>query len=161
LLREQNPSKKEYKPECRRTKKLLAKSNWFRNEQEEDCNEIEREYRYARPPTHSAEERGKNNNTGKQSGAKLITSTVMFVEFSKGGSLQKCMKDVLDRIAPMMGFKVRVTEKGGSTLGSLLSNKNLWRGSPVGERNVELVLKMMKRKNHVPPGTLSMKVSVQ
>ena len=100
----------------RRTKKLLAKSNWFRNEQEGDCSNIEREYRDARPPTHSAEGRGKNNNTGKQAGAKLITSTVMFVEFSKGGSLQKCMKDVLDRIAPMLGFRMRVTEKGGSTM---------------------------------------------
>ena len=52
----------------------------------------------------------------------------MFVEFSKGGGLQKSMKEVLDRLAPMLGFKVRVTEKGGSSLGSLLSNKNLWKG---------------------------------
>jgi hypothetical protein len=56
----------------------------------------------------------------------------MSVEFSRGGSLQKCMRDVLDRIAPMLGFEVRVTEKGGTTLGSLLSNKNLWSGDPCG-----------------------------
>ena len=115
--------------QSRRTKKLLARSNWFRNEQEEDCNEVEKEYREARPPTHSGVGRGKN---GKQAGAKLITSTVMFVEFSRGGSLQKHMKEVLDRLAPMLGFKVRVTEKGGSSLGTLLSNKNLWRGEPCG-----------------------------
>jgi hypothetical protein len=59
----------------------------------------------------------------------------MFVEFSKGGSLQKSMKEVLDRLAPMLGFKVSVTEKGGSALGSLLSNKNLWKGEHCGRPN--------------------------
>ena len=53
---------------------------------------------------------------------------MIFVEFSKGGELQKRMRDGLDRITPMLGFKVRVTEKGGTTLGSLLSNKKLWSG---------------------------------
>ena len=68
----------------------------------------------------------------KQAGAQLPTSTVMFVEFSRGGSLQKHMKEVLERLSPMLGFRVRVAEKGGSSLGSILSNKNLWRGEACG-----------------------------
>ena len=44
------------------------------------------------------------------------------------------MRDTLDRITPMLGFKVRVTEKGGTTLESLLSNKNLWSGDECGRR---------------------------
>ena len=118
----------------RRTKKLLAKSNWFRSEQE-DVNELEREFRDARenrqpPPGVSA-----HVQSSKKTIAKLRTSTVMFVEFSKGGGLQKRMKEVLDRLAPMLGFRVRVTEKGGSSLGSLLSNKHLWSGVPCGRGN--------------------------
>ena len=62
----------------------------------------------------------------------LRTTTVLFVEFSKGGSLQKRMRDVLDKLTPMLGFRVRVTERGGSTLGALLSNKNLWSGLECG-----------------------------
>ena len=54
------------------------------------------------------------------------------MEFSKEGSLQKEMKGVLDRLKPMLGFGVRVTERGGTTLGSMLSNKNLWNGQPCG-----------------------------
>ena len=42
------------------------------------------------------------------------------------------MRASLDRIAPLLGFNVRVTEKGGTTLGSLLSNKNLWSGEQCG-----------------------------
>ena len=54
------------------------------------------------------------------------------MEFSKEGSLQKEMRGVLDRLKPMLGFGVRVTERGGTTLGSMLSNKNLWNGQPCG-----------------------------
>ena len=54
----------------------------------------------------------------------LRISTVMFVELTKGGSLQKSVREVVDRITPMLGFRTRVTEKGGTQLGSLLSNKN-------------------------------------
>ena len=82
---------------------MLAKSNWFRKEQDDENIDIYREYREGKTPTHSTGGRGKNTTTGKQAGAKLRTSTVMFVEFSRGG------RDVLDRIAPMLGFKVRVT----------------------------------------------------
>ena len=89
---------------------------------------MEKEFREARTPISTV-------GTRKQAGAKLKTSTVMFVEFSRGGSLQKSMKQVLDRLAPMLGFKVRVTEKGGSSLGSLLSNKNLWSGEPCGRES--------------------------
>jgi hypothetical protein len=38
------------------------------------------------------------------------------------------MPEVLDRLKPMLGFRVRITERGGTTLGSMLSNKNLWNG---------------------------------
>ena len=47
----------------------------------------------------------------------LRISTVMFVEFTKGGSLQKIVREVVDRITPMLGFRIRVIEKGGTQLG--------------------------------------------
>ena len=42
------------------------------------------------------------------------------------------MRESLDRLTPMLGFKVSVAEKGGTTLGSLLSYKNLWSGAQCG-----------------------------
>jgi hypothetical protein len=113
----------------RRTKKLLARSNWFRQEQDEDYEDYEKEFRETGQASSGPTNQRQNS---KQGSAKLRTSTVMFVEFSKGGSLQKSMKEVLDRLATMLGFRVRVTEKGGTSLGSLLSNKHLWRGEPCG-----------------------------
>ena len=70
------------------------------------------------------------------------------------GGLQKSMT--------MLGFGVRVTERGRTSLGSMLSNKNLWRGqSHVGEASVGHVHRKVLRKNHVQPRTLYMKVSVE
>ena len=56
----------------------------------------------------------------------------LFVEFTRGGELQKRMRECLDSMSPMLGFRVRVSEKGGTTLDSLLSNKNLWSGEHCG-----------------------------
>ena len=71
---------------------------------------------------------GKSSNKESKPEKEVRTTTVLFVEFSKGGSMQKRLRECLDRINPMLGFKVRVTEKEGTPLGSLLSYKNLWSG---------------------------------
>ena len=57
----------------------------------------------------------------KQS-VKKQPSTVLFVEYSKGGSYQKSMREVVDRVCELVGFTMRVTE----------SNKNLWSGQRCG-----------------------------
>ena len=82
----------------------------------------------ARPATQAGA------RAGIDSTKQIRTTSVLFVEFSRGGELQKRMRDTLDRITPMLGFKVRVAEKGGTTLESLLSNKNLWSGEECGRR---------------------------
>ena len=46
--------------------------------------------------------------------------------------MAKAMKGVVDRIAPIVGFKIKVQEREGKKLGDLLSNKNLWAGSRCG-----------------------------
>ena len=42
------------------------------------------------------------------------------------------MRETIDRLTPMLKFRVKVAEKGGTNLESLLSNKNLWRGQECG-----------------------------
>ena len=127
----------------RRTKKLLARSNWFRSSKEEA--ELGEESRMRREDHSGTQSHGgRRTAKGRVTPAKrsasqmpvktkeLVTTTVLFVEFSNGGERQKCMRDALDKLTPMMGFTVRVTERGGTSLGSLLSNKNLWSGEPCG-----------------------------
>ena len=121
---------------ARRTKKLLAKTQWFRQE----SGETEQDGQQARPGAWGGEEqsskkqRGVPRRVAEQAKQPRIT-TVLFVEFTRGGELQKKMRETLDRLTPMLGFRARVAEKGGTNLESLLSNKNLWKGRECGRHS--------------------------
>jgi hypothetical protein len=117
---------------ARRTKKLLAKSNWFRQTAGDTDDGEDGQDGVA--DRRGGTTRGQSSQGGKESSktVPLRTSTVLFVEFTKGGTLQKMVRETLDRLTPMLKFKVKVAEKGGTTLGSLLSNKNLWSGQECG-----------------------------
>ena len=91
-------------------------------------------------------EQSKGKRTAKEK--ELRISTVMFVEFTKGGSLQKSIREVVDRITPMLGFRMRVTEKGGTQLGSLLS-RTYGVASHVEDRNVNPLGRKRRGQRHV------------
>ena len=134
---------------ARRTKKLLARTKWFRDEGQAEKERTPE----AGPSRQGAVQTGpwrsrpearnrvaqESKNTGqRQQGVvtkkskELKTTTVLFVEFSKGGALQKTIKECLEKLSPMLGFKTRVAEKGGTPLSSLLSNKDPWSGVACG-----------------------------
>ena len=77
----------------RRTKKLLARSNWFRiNKDEAELGEESSWWREDQPEHSHGKKRvvRKKVARGEQSKPKdLVTTTVLFVEFSRGGVFQK------------------------------------------------------------------------
>ena len=80
------------------------------------------------------------------------TTTVLFVEWSKGGALQKRMRDCLYNITPILGFRVRVTERGGTPMGVLLSNKNLWKGEECGRQSCRMCAQPDEKKEPLHRG---------
>ena len=48
---------------------------------------------------------------------------MIFVEQSRGGSLAQAIRNKMEALATMLGFRFRVVEMAGSSLASLLSNK--------------------------------------
>ena len=62
-------------------------------------------------------------------------TTVLFTEWSKGSSLQRTLSTVLTRLAPILGFKVRVTERGLSSVACFLI-KTYGGGNTVGGDSV-------------------------
>ena len=68
---------------------------------------------------------GSGQSSSQESKTEIRMTTVLFVEVSKGGTMQKKLRECIDRITPMLGFSGRVTDKGVTPLGSLLTNKNL------------------------------------
>ena len=97
----------------RRTKKLLAKSQWFRttsNDQQDDYDVLSHGNRVADGGGSGTRQiSSKESKAGQESKPEVRTTTVIFVELSKGGAMQKRLRDCLDRITPKLGFKVRVT----------------------------------------------------
>ena len=67
----------------------------------------------------------------------LRVSTVIFVEQSRRGELASKMRETLQRLEPLLGFKMKVVENAGTSLGHLLSNKNPWAGSNCGRSNCQ------------------------
>ena len=134
----------------RRIKKLLGKANWFREDgknTEGDLNSGTGVATEERAVPNSIPENGwkggrqphgkpvtRNVTHGKMPNPKkeLKVRTVLFVEHTRGGGLAKSLKGVLERIAPILGFKVRVQERGGTKLQDMLSNKNPWKGAKCG-----------------------------
>ena len=103
--------------QSRKSKKLTQKSSWFKNKADESASDTE--------PTKSESGGGgtrqsfpgvvpelrkityESENSTVKSNRKKQPSTVLFVGFSKGGSLQKKIRGVLDRLKGMLGFTVR------------------------------------------------------
>ena len=57
---------------------------------------------------------------------------MIFVEQSRGGSLAQAIRNKMEALATMLGFRFRGVERAGSSLASLLSNKNPWKGTACG-----------------------------
>ena len=131
----------------RRRKKLLARTQWFRSPgQDEEADDETHSHTTQGAERHGG---GQGKNSKKEYNPEqkeLRTSTVLFVEFSKGGNLEKHIREGLERITPVLSFKVRVTEKGGTPLGSLLSNKNLWSAEQCGRENCRTCAQPGERK---------------
>ena len=58
--------------------------------------------------------------------------TVVFVESTKGGELASRMKELVRRLAPIIGFGMKVVEKAGSPLKNSFPLNNLWEGAMCG-----------------------------
>ena len=58
--------------------------------------------------------------------------SVLFVEHTKDGELSRRLREVIGRMAPMLGFSVKVVERTGRTLKSCFPQSSLWEGVHCG-----------------------------
>ena len=59
---------------------------------------------------------------------------MIFVEHTRGEALASALKGTIQRLNPMLRFKMKVVENAGSSLASLLLNKNPCAGSMCGRK---------------------------
>ena len=60
--------------------------------------------------------------------------SVMFAEQTRGGTLALALRQKMESLAPMLGYRFRIVENAGTTLSNMLSNKKPWSGSACGRK---------------------------
>ena len=150
-------------------KKLLEKTNWYRKRGSNNSDDEEQPKKPKAPKKHTnkpskeprkeqtilpSKEPGKEQNTKplspgsksnkepekEQSKKHLPPKTVLFVEYTKGGELATRLRELSNRLAPILGFKIKIVERAGTPLRNSFPLNNLWEGMMCG-RNVYLVHK--------------------
>ena len=58
--------------------------------------------------------------------------TVLFVDYSIGGELATRLRELVSRLAPVIGFGIKIVERAGSTLKNSFPLNNLWEGIMCG-----------------------------
>ena len=108
----------------RRTKKLTAKSSWFRKKKtrklEEGAN------------TGEQNKSKKRTSTKPEAEENIKTRSVLFVEATPHGELASRLRELLKRLEPTMKFRVKVVERTGATLRSQFPLTRLCEGVKCG-----------------------------
>ena len=110
---------------ARNKKKLLGKSNWFRKKKDVTTEKPKR--------LDCANNRGPHNkkpstklNQGKNDKMELKTTTVLFIEHTPNGELARRFREAEVELSRITGFKVKVVERNGASIKSILHKANPW-----------------------------------
>ena len=114
--------------EQREREKLLGKSSWFRETNKKGEQEEEDHKRLFSKPGGRGRRKAKIGRTTQ--GAQV--RTVLFVEQTEGGELAMRLRELLSRLEPLIGFKIKVVERCGKSLQSQFPLNNLWQGAKCG-----------------------------
>ena len=111
--------------ESRRTRyvgKLLDKTGWYRKRNRKEAVDK----RNSSSGNNAAE--GSRNKAEDEPEYK----TVLFVEYTREGELAKRLRELTLRLSSVLGFKVKVVERTGTTLKNMFPTTNLWEGQGCG-----------------------------
>ena len=105
---------------ARTRKQLLGNTDWFKKKGKGSRN------------TTTTNGGSKGRNQRQQGEQEIACRTVLFLEYSNGGELARRMKELMKRLAPMLGFGIKIVERAGRTLRSQFPLSSLWDGAPCG-----------------------------
>ena len=115
-------------------KKLLNKTNWYKQKVEKSEEKVTSRFRLKEknvPVSHEHTVARRNKGEVK----KFPVTTVLFVAQTPGGVLASRLREAEAKLAQVTGWKVKVVEKGGTTLKQLLHKSNPWAGGYCGREN--------------------------
>ena len=120
--------------EERDEKKLLEKTSWYKENGKRKRENAESKIIY-NPPKRARRGtlarktgRGKTTTTNKQEQGKSKIKAVMFIPYTRHSELAVRIRENEERMEKMIGYRLKIVEKGGSKLVDLLHKANPWAG---------------------------------
>ena len=108
-------------------KKLLAKANWFKNKRK---TQGATDTKVTRWDQSQGAHRGRNVKNRE-----LELKSVLFVEQTPKGELAGRLREAMRSMEQTLGFKIKVVERTGRSLGSKFPLGNLWDGTRCGRED--------------------------
>ena len=105
--------------DVRYKRKLTGSSSWFKNNRKNK-------------PKYSKQGGSPKTKPGEQLEQHIDTKTILFVEYTKDGEFANNLREMMKRLAPTLGFNVKIVERAGTNLGSKFPLSNLWEGITCG-----------------------------
>ena len=117
-------------------KRTIGKTSWFKKRRNKKAENKSWESNYDKEVTgenkkytkSKAEERNENKKD-------LRTVSVLFVENTKDNILAKMMREVVERIQGIMGYRVKVVERGGTPLKMMFPLTQIGEGKECGRED--------------------------
>ena len=106
---------------ARSHKKLTAKTSWYKNR---------RKRNYYKSGGGSRHEGGEPKEPAKEESWEQ--KSILFVEQTREGELSKKLREVIQRLAPTLGFSIKVVERAGMSLKNKFPQSSLWDGAKCG-----------------------------
>ena len=95
-------------------KKVLAKTNWFKRKSPKEGEKLVKGGKGKGKPAPKKETR---------------TRSVLFVEQTPEGELSSRLRELLNRLEHLMGFRIKIVERGGTSLKDMFPLTNIWEGA--------------------------------
>ena len=123
-------------------KKLTGKTSWYKQKKrksEKRNQEEENKFAHASSSTRRSgntqrlESTATNTTPLSNKGDKeLKTSAVLFVENTKDGALARRLREVVERIQFIMGFRIKIVERAGTPLKLMFPLSRIGQGGECG-----------------------------
>ena len=106
-------------------KKLLEKSNWYKK------RKSSKDEKYKKVEQKKSKREAKKRSKDEQP----VPKTILFVEHTAGGELAHKLRELTRRLAPTIGFSIKIVERAGATLRSSFPLANLWEDQKCGRED--------------------------
>ena len=109
-------------------KRTIGKTTWYKKKRT-----VEQEDKFAKKLTsRERTTRGYNGNqkTGKEGVENLETAAVLFVEGTKDSKLARELREIIERVKHILGYRVKVVERSGTALKLLFPLSKVGEGGP-------------------------------